>query len=168
MAFLVQKWKEKRASLCLDGKLNHSIVDGVVSTSFYCLRFFSCTLRFLLLQSMTAARYTPCCKVPSFSPSKTSKRGGLSHNETKFWSFPVNLVGFLPCCCTNIWRMQSFLNTLAHIVWKWLKMSHSKFVLILVFSTNICPIKTELSGNTVWPQASGFQKLAKMDHFWHF
>ena len=28
--------------------------------------------------------------------------------------------------------------------------------------------KTDLSGNTVWPQASGFQKLAKMDHFWHF
>ena len=24
------------------------------------------------------------------------------------------------------------------------------------------------SGNTVWPQASDFQKLAKMDHFWHF
>ena len=28
--------------------------------------------------------------------------------------------------------------------------------------------KTELSGNSVWPQALGFQKLAKMDHFWHF
>ena len=35
-------------------------------------------------------------------------------------------------------------------------------------STNFWPIKTDLSGNTVWPQASGFQKLAKMDHFWHF
>ena len=40
--------------------------------------------------------------------------------------------------------------------------------LILAFSINFCPIKTDLSGNTVWPQASGFQKLAKMDHFWHF
>ena len=29
-------------------------------------------------------------------------------------------------------------------------------------------INIELSGNTVWPQASGFQTLAKMDHFWHF
>ena len=38
---------------------------------------------------------------------------------------------------------------------------------ILAFSTNFCPIKSDLSGNTVWPQASGFQKLAKMDHFWH-
>ena len=54
-----------------------------------------------------------------------------------------------------------------HIVWKLLKMSHLNY-LILAFSTNFCPIKTDLSGNTVWPQASGFQKLAKMDHFWHF
>ena len=39
---------------------------------------------------------------------------------------------------------------------------------ILAFSTNFCPIKVDLSGNTVWPQASVFQNLAKMDHFWHF
>ena len=31
-----------------------------------------------------------------------------------------------------------------------------------------CYIRIDLSGNTVWPQASGFQKLAKMDHFGHF
>ena len=35
----------------------------------------------------------------------------------------------------------------------------------MAFSTNFCPIKTDLSGNTVWPQASGFQKLVKMDNF---
>ena len=34
---------------------------------------------------------------------------------------------------------------------------------ILAFFTKNC-----LSGNTVWSQASGFQKLAKIDHFWHF
>ena len=39
---------------------------------------------------------------------------------------------------------------------------------ISAFSTNFCPIKTDMSGNTVWLQASGVQKLAKMDHFWHF
>ena len=55
----------------------------------------------------------------------------------------------------------------AHIVWNLLKMSHLNFW-ILAFSTNFCPIKTDLSGNTVWPQALGFQKLAKLDHFWHF
>ena len=54
-----------------------------------------------------------------------------------------------------------------HIVWKLLKMSHLNFW-ILAFSTNFCPIKNDLSGNTVWPQALGFQKVAKMDHFWHF
>ena len=39
---------------------------------------------------------------------------------------------------------------------------------ILAFSTNFGPIKTDLSGNTVWPQAADFQKLAKMDNFCHF
>ena len=46
-----------------------------------------------------------------------------------------------------------------HIVWKLLKMSHLNFW-ILTFSTDFSPIKTDLSGNTIWPQASGFQKLA--------
>ena len=36
------------------------------------------------------------------------------------------------------------------------------FIWILAFSTNFCPIKTDFSGNTVWPQASVFQKLAKL------
>ena len=54
-----------------------------------------------------------------------------------------------------------------HIVWKLLKMSHLYFW-ILAFSTNFCPIKTDLSGNTVWPQALEFQKLVKMNHFGHF
>ena len=40
--------------------------------------------------------------------------------------------------------------------------------LVLAFFTNFCPIKTDLSGNTVWPQALGFQNLAKMDIFWQF
>ena len=55
----------------------------------------------------------------------------------------------------------------AHIVWKLLKMSHLNFS-ILAFSTNFWPIKIDLSGNTVWPQASGFQKLTKIDHVWPF
>ena len=66
------------------------------------------------------------------------------------------------------------LNRLMKRFWKILKSStvfenSSKCsIWILAFSTNFCPIKTDLSGNTVWPQASGFQKLAKMDHFGHF
>ena len=34
---------------------------------------------------------------------------------------------------------------------------------ILAFPTNFCPIKTDLSGNSVWPQSSGFQKVAKIN-----
>ena len=45
--------------------------------------------------------------------------------------------------------------------------NHPKYR-ILAFSINFCTIKIELSGNTVWPQASGFQKLVKIDHFWPF
>ena len=54
-----------------------------------------------------------------------------------------------------------------HGVWKSPKMSHSSFS-ILAFSNNFCPIKSGQSGNSVWPQVLGFQKLAKMDLFWHF
>ena len=50
------------------------------------------------------------------------------------------------------------------MVWKLLKMSHFNFW-ILAFSTNFCPIKPDLSGNTVWPQASGFQKTRSFLHF---
>ena len=32
----------------------------------------------------------------------------------------------------------------------------------VAFSNNFCPIKSDLSGNTIWPQALGFQKLAKI------
>ena len=39
---------------------------------------------------------------------------------------------------------------------------------ILALSTYFCPFKCDLSGNTIWPQTSGFQKLTKMDQFWHF
>ena len=46
-----------------------------------------------------------------------------------------------------------------------LKMTHFNFW-ILAFFTIFFSIKTNLSGNTVWQQATGFQKLAKMYHFW--
>ena len=44
--------------------------------------------------------------------------------------------------------------------------NYSKCIIwILAFSTNFCPIKTDMSGNTIWPQASVFQKLAKSTIF---
>ena len=54
-----------------------------------------------------------------------------------------------------------------HSVWKSPKMSHLQFFNFGI-STNFCPIKSDLSGFTVWPQASYFQKLAKIAHFWPF
>ena len=39
---------------------------------------------------------------------------------------------------------------------------------IFELSTNFCPIKIDMSGITVWLQASGFQKLAKLEHFLAF
>ena len=36
---------------------------------------------------------------------------------------------------------------------------------ILAFFTIFCPIKINLSGNTVWPRNSAFQKLAKLTIF---
>ena len=50
-------------------------------------------------------------------------------------------------------------------------MSHLNFSIFgilhqfLAFYINFCPKKSDLSGNTAWPQASGFQKLAKLTIF---
>ena len=59
-------------------------------------------------------------------------------------------------------------NLIQHILFK----NYSKCCIwifgILAFSINFCPINADLSGNTVWPQASIFQKLAKKEQFWHF
>ena len=46
-------------------------------------------------------------------------------------------------------------------------MSHLSFS-ILAFFIYFWLLKSDLSDNTVWPQASGFQKLAKIDLFCHF
>ena len=43
-----------------------------------------------------------------------------------------------------------------HSVWKSSKMSYLNFW-IFAFSTNFCPIKTDLSGSHVWPQAQVFK-----------
>ena len=39
---------------------------------------------------------------------------------------------------------------------------------IFQVSTNFCPMNIELSGNSVRPQASDFQKGRQLDNFWHF
>ena len=69
----------------------------------------------------------------------------------------------------DVFTMFQFMHTdtTSRLLFKNRDYSKCRF-LILAFFANFCPIKTDLSGNTVWPQALGFQKLAKMDNFWHF
>ena len=43
-------------------------------------------------------------------------------------------------------------------------MSHFNLEFLITF----CLIKSDLSGSTVWPQALGFQKLAKIERFGTF
>ena len=99
------------------------------------------------------------------------------------WSFKMKNVikePFLVIGMTASWKVICPQDGLGFVyVWEcldscWLTLfeNYSKCrirtFLILALSTNFWRIKIDLSGNTVWPQASGFQKLAKMDHFWHF
>ena len=49
-----------------------------------------------------------------------------------------------------------------------LKQSYQRNHYILAFSINFCPIENGLSGNTVRLKDLGFQKVAKMNHFWHW
>ena len=65
------------------------------------------------------------------------------------FAFKATCCPFVTLCqCLKILKKSHFVNKC--LLW------------ILAFSTNFCPIKTDLSGISVWPQALGFQ----MDHFW--
>ena len=45
---------------------------------------------------------------------------------------------------------------------------HFLFSCIHCVAKSLRIVSFDWSGNTVWPQAFSFQKLAKNDHFWHF
>ena len=64
----------------------------------------------------------------------------------------------------QVYVTDAFISIRSHC----LKIAQSVAFESLTFSINFCPIKIDLSGNTVWPQASGFEKLTQMDLFWHF
>ena len=76
------------------------------------------------------------------------------------------------CVCSHILRNLRKLpennnnekSHLCYTAWKSPKMSQSIFA-IWAFSSNFCPIKVGLSGNTVWLQASGSQKSPKLTIF---
>ena len=74
----------------------------------------------------------------------------------------------------NVWRKKcgaailttKFGHWVFHVGWKSPKMSHLNCS-ILAFSTNFCPFKIDLSGNTVWPKTSWFEKMQNWP-FWAF
>ena len=91
----------------------------------------------------------------------------LGQKLNEFWKnciFATEVRSFLSAQKYLIFQL---FFTIFQNVWKLLKMSHLNCS-TLEFSTNFCPIKINLSGNTVWQQVSGFQKLVKIDHFWLF
>ena len=113
-----------------------------------------CPIRFLILDYNFASVLLSFCQESARKLAKCLTIGSLLDSRT---------------LCRTPWKKIGcrFGDYTCHIVWKSPKMSHLS-CWILAFSTNFGPIKADLSGNTVWLQASGFQKLAKMDHFWHF
>ena len=82
--------------------------------------------------------------------------------EKEPWKRPASFSGSIHPFSPHFMRHPGYAQCL-----KIVKMSHLNFS-ILAFPIKFCLIKSDLSGNTVWLQASGFQKLAQKDHFWHF
>ena len=106
------------------------------------------------------------------SPQRKEKKLRAKAGRLTFWAEKKKsflLLAMPRCKIHHSYRQSKIRRTLDlhHNVWKLLEISHLNFS-ILAFSTNFCPVKIDLSGNTVWPQASGFQKLAKMDNFLSF
>ena len=75
----------------------------------------------------------------------------------------------LTICLPLTWQIHK-IQLPGHNVWKLLEMSHLSFS-ILAFSTNFCPIKSDLSGNTVWQYwiiLYSVWKSPKMSHLTFF
>ena len=76
----------------------------------------------------------------------------LNLADTNFWSKKLLLTYY----SKQLWNVAK----VDHVVWKLLRMSHLNFG-ILAFSTNFCPIKTDMSGNTIWHFCCIFMSLEK-------
>ena len=97
---------------------------------------------FILFKKGTCSRRTKSMKVKSVL-------------RWHLWSYT-----YLP----SVIKTEHCIDVIIHIVCKSLKTSHLYFSILAIFS-NYCSIKIDLSGNTVWPRASVFQKLAKLTIF---
>ena len=90
-----------------------------------------------------------------------------STSRENVWQWQIENSWHIPCWVQG-WSTNKIWTSLCSISITVFENYSKCLIWILAFPTNFCPFKTDLSGNTVWPQASGFQKLAKMNHFWHF
>ena len=134
---------------------------------------FDCRLIGVRVEKSTQGNYHPCllCWTAAAAVwknrAKRRRRMRMLHLALKilqgFFIFLFWLL-LLFFSRKNSWKT---INRKMHCVWKSSKMSHLNFW-SMVFSTNFCQIKIDLSGNTVWLQVSGFQKFAKLTNFWHF
>ena len=106
-------------------------------------------------------------KIINFSDSKFWIVSPIITQNVPFWIFTRPNFYFFTSSkvttssyfCLLCYLLTLFENYSKYRIW---------FYLILAFSTNCCLIKSDMSGNAVWPQAAYFQNFAKMDNCWHF
>ena len=106
-------------------------------------------------------------KIINFSDSKFWIVSPIITQNVPFWIFTRPNFYFFTSSkvttssyfCLLCYLLTLFENYSKYRIW---------FYLILAFSTNCCLIKSDMSGNAIWPQAAYFQNFAKMDNCWHF
>ena len=127
-------------------------------------------------KSLIKLNLHPACR-QSVLPDRSILKGQKLVENTQSLNFQCDILGdFQTMCCylnlVSFWQLkltvkqwyQTVEMRLTHIVQKSLKMSNFNFS-TLSFSINFCHIKIGLSGNTVWHQASSFQKTSKSPVF---
>ena len=100
-----------------------------------------------------------------FTLCLTLSLGLVIKNQISFY-VKIHCINFATNCKSQ--KDRQFRNSISTQCLKMTQNVAYVFFLVLAFFTNFCPIKSDLSGNTIRPKSSGFQKLAKIDYFWHF
>ena len=132
---------DSKLKLCTKGRIVLSPLDFLTSSTF--LRFLLSYYIFsYLLTSLSYAIYSNM----EVWMCLTSTQIFLN-----FWTFKCQRMNYE----THLTNMTI---TTTHIVWKSPKTSHLNIGIFNFF----CPIKIDLSGNTVWLQGSVFQKFVKL------
>ena len=118
-------------------------------------------MHFLPLWNWTSARQDFLRLFPFLSSIRTRT---VQKTKVRHWRTHIDANSNLPWesllfAASIIWNFYKGKLQKSYSVWKSPKMSH----LILVFSTNFCPIKSGLSGNTSW--LARFARNVEWDFF---